>query len=679
MSYAAVARRSIAGNTTTATSVVDNPVTQAPPQQTPNSLSSIINEEIAKKIQIEEEEELSQLHLQQALLFSKLEYEKTYGISCPNTTVQSEPIVSLDDDEALARKLAEEEDYKLALSYQKQYETNINSHTNEKVSVISQNGPTVQKSTYSHPQYDMDEPADAPLNNPMHHKKRASRRKGVVVDSSGAVKTKHDPEVSSEYNAENIGKFFSIHNSQGKDVRLPSNVYNSLKEHAKNSEKQKIRYHEKVDISTAEQTLDMRTRIMILKMLNSGILQSFDGVINTGKESNIYHATGGGIPIDENTLNDEDENEEENEEDAEEGENETQPSGTKKVVKKKHQSWVNKTRFLPEGEYAIKIFKTTLNEFKNRTEYLQGAHRTKLFRARQNTRKLIKTWARKELQNLHRIHRANIPSPTPHILRDHILVMEFIGQDGVPAPCLKDCSLSDQQLLDTYIQVVRIMRKMYQECRIVHADFSEYNLLYFEKKVYVIDVSQAVENDHLNAMDFLRRDCNNITAFYSSRDVPNIMTAKQLFEFVTDSSISSETDYLRRISASNANRGVQTQEEKAEENVFMKSFMPRTLSQVKNPEKDQSQQPIHSSVTGLHLETEKATQTEKTVETSSQDTQTTTEQDSTLITTPLSPKLNPVEALEDSGLTSGGDDDFFDDFGTDEDEDDLEDFVIVEN
>ena len=44
-----------------------------------------------------------------------------------------------------------------------------------------------------------------------------------------------------------------------------------------------------------------------------------------------------------------------------------------------------------------------------------------------------------------------------------------------------------------------LLRKIYQDCRLVHADFSEYNLLWYDETVYVIDVSQSVEHDHPNA------------------------------------------------------------------------------------------------------------------------------------------------------------------------------------
>jgi RIO kinase 1 len=82
------------------------------------------------------------------------------------------------------------------------------------------------------------------------------------------------------------------------------------------------------------------------------------------------------------------------------------------------------------------------------------------------------------------------------------------------------------------------MRRMFHTCRLVHADLSEYNILYFftsppfvafflllfshnflfvryfKGTCYIIDVGQAVEHDHPHALEFLRMDCYNITNFF---------------------------------------------------------------------------------------------------------------------------------------------------------------------
>ena len=54
-------------------------------------------------------------------------------------------------------------------------------------------------------------------------------------------------------------------------------------------------------------------------------------------------------------------------------------------------------------ECAIKVFKTTLNEFKTRDRYIRDDHRFKDRIAKQNPRKTIKLWAEKEMCNLRRL------------------------------------------------------------------------------------------------------------------------------------------------------------------------------------------------------------------------------------------------------------------------------------
>lgn len=54
-----------------------------------------------------------------------------------------------------------------------------------------------------------------------------------------------------------------------------------------------------------------------------------------------------------------------------------------------------------------------------------------------NPRKMVRTWAEKELRNLSRLDAAGLPCPKPILLRSHVLLMTFIGNAGWPAPRLK--------------------------------------------------------------------------------------------------------------------------------------------------------------------------------------------------------------------------------------------------
>ncbi len=77
------------------------------------------------------------------------------------------------------------------------------------------------------------------------------------------------------------------------------------------------------------------------------------------------------------------------------------------------------------------------------------------------------------------------PHPTPDSqLRMHVLVMEFVGEDAVAAPRLRDAGLPLERLRSAYTEMVLIVRNLYQRCKLVHADLSEYNILYHKVRRY---------------------------------------------------------------------------------------------------------------------------------------------------------------------------------------------------
>lgn len=69
--------------------------------------------------------------------------------------------------------------------------------------------------------------------------------------------------------------------------------------------------------------------------------------------------------------------------------------------------------------------------------YVSGDFRFRASYSKHNPRKMVKVWAEKERRNLVRLQAAGIRSPQPLQLRSHVLIMDFIGTDGVAAPRLK--------------------------------------------------------------------------------------------------------------------------------------------------------------------------------------------------------------------------------------------------
>ncbi len=65
------------------------------------------------------------------------------------------------------------------------------------------------------------------------------------------------------------------------------------------------------------------------------------------------------------------------------------------------------------------------------------------------------------------------------------------------------------------------MRRLYS-AGIIHGDLSEYNVVFDEGQLVIIDVGQAVTVHHPNSRDFLERDCENVASFFpaGTRDRP---------------------------------------------------------------------------------------------------------------------------------------------------------------
>lgn len=167
-----------------------------------------------------------------------------------------------------------------------------------------------------------------------------------------------------------------------------------------------------------------------------------------------------------------------------------------------------------DGEYvAVKIFKYEGPSFQKRVQYLEGDKR---FDVPGNRRQLVKTFARKEYANLKLCTEAGVLCPKPIKQRDNIVVMEFLGEDGVPSELLKDAEITD---VDRTIELIMdSMRKMHK-AGIVHVDLSEFNIIYHKDLPYIIDVGQAVLSHHPDAVKYLANDLWNTLKFFSRRGV----------------------------------------------------------------------------------------------------------------------------------------------------------------
>ncbi|TIA71026.1 hypothetical protein E3P91_02750 [Wallemia ichthyophaga] len=325
--------------------------------------------------------------------------------------------------------------------------------------------------------------------------------------------------------------------------------------------KEKSKEKDKSDRATTEQVLDPRTRLILLKMINRGVVSEINGCLSTGKEANVYHGSAPSLQRDRQGI-----------------------------------------------QLAIKIYKTSILVFKDRDRYVSGEFRFRKGYAKSNPRKMVRLWAEKEMRNLKRLWDQGLPCPQPIEVRENVLIMEFFGtEDGWASPRLKDAQIASSKLPKLYAQLMVNVRKMYRACRLVHADLSEYNILYHNSQLYIIDVSQSVEQEHPAAFDFLRSDLRNIENFFSKRGVETL-SLRDSFEYVTRESLEKNPTWGERPSIGQVEEdqvlyqelqiwieraikdfdqnGKEDEKIKQDDAVFLQSYIPRTLDQVIDPERD---------------------------------------------------------------------------------------------
>ncbi|KAI0480167.1 RIO1 family-domain-containing protein [Xylariaceae sp. FL0804] len=304
------------------------------------------------------------------------------------------------------------------------------------------------------------------------------------------------------------------------------------------------RLKDKADRATTDQVLDDRTRAMIQKLINRGAIDAIHGSISTGKEANVYLSSAPG------------------------------------------DTW-----------RAVKVYRTTIMAFKDREEYVTGDHRFQS-RAAKSSADKVKQWAEKEFRNLKRIHSKGIPCPEPIELVGHNLVMGFLGdKKGRAYPKLLKANIpaeeSEQIWQQLYVQALGIMRRLYQLCRLVHGDLSEYNILYHDQQLYLLDVSQSVEPDHPKAFEFLRRDIMNTANFFRKQGA-DTLPDRTVFEFILKPTGSlHEPELTQEIETLYSQRPASDERDAAQEEidteVFRNQYIPQTLEQVYDIEKDADQ------------------------------------------------------------------------------------------
>ncbi|MFH7880949.1 MAG: serine protein kinase RIO [Candidatus Aenigmatarchaeota archaeon] len=207
---------------------------------------------------------------------------------------------------------------------------------------------------------------------------------------------------------------------------------------------------------------DQRTLLSIYKLLKKGIIKKLESTVKEGKESVIVSA------------------------------------------KDKNDRWL-----------ALKIYRVEHCDFKTMWKYLVSDFRFE--RVRKSKWHVVLNWAKREFKNMKIAFENGVNCPEPIAIYNNVLVMSFIGENGIPAPTLEQAKNEDLDWDVLYKQIIEEIRKMVN-ADLIHSDLSSYNILVYDK-AYIIDFSHAVTKRHPLSFEFLKRDVENINDFFKKKGV----------------------------------------------------------------------------------------------------------------------------------------------------------------
>ncbi|MGQ0536112.1 MAG: serine protein kinase RIO [Methanobacteriota archaeon] len=235
---------------------------------------------------------------------------------------------------------------------------------------------------------------------------------------------------------------------------------------------------------TETEVFDRPTLTALWKLVSQGVLETLDYPVSTGKEANVFHGTG------------------------------------------------------PESEHlAVKIFRVNTATFRSHLSYIEGDPR--FSGAKGNRREIVSTWTQKEFRNLAKMTEVGVRVPLPIAYHANVLVMEFIGDEGTPAPLLQSVA-EVPDAAEVYRRLLASVKTLWRKADLVHADLSEFNIMVKDRpeadlEYVIIDVGQAVMKRHPQAEEFLRRDLRNLVRFFGKHGVA--ASALEAMAYVRDGEV----------------------------------------------------------------------------------------------------------------------------------------------
>jgi RIO kinase 1 len=130
-------------------------------------------------------------------------------------------------------------------------------------------------------------------------------------------------------------------------------------------------------------------------------------------------------------------------------------------------------------------------------------------------REQVTSWIEYEFQTQRLLYEAGADVPKPVAQIGNAVLMEYIGEAGAAAPLLREVTLASEEAQPLFERILRNI-ECWLTCNRIHGDLSEYNILYWQGNVTIIDFAQAVDphfNDSLFSL--LARDVERVCRHFA--------------------------------------------------------------------------------------------------------------------------------------------------------------------
>ncbi|HEY3342145.1 MAG TPA: RIO1 family regulatory kinase/ATPase [Anaerolineae bacterium] len=147
------------------------------------------------------------------------------------------------------------------------------------------------------------------------------------------------------------------------------------------------------------------------------------------------------------------------------------------------------------------------------------------------------SWLSHEFETMRMLHDAGALVPVPYARASNAILMEYMGDEDNAAPTLNQVVLAHDEAQPLFDKLLENVRLMLLHDRI-HADFSAYNVLYWQGEVKIIDFPQAINpatNQH--AYPILQRDVTRLCQYFEVYGVdadPRKLSAELWAEYVAE-------------------------------------------------------------------------------------------------------------------------------------------------